>query len=110
MNNTTLNYNKNALDVFRLIATLLLACVVFGFAYSYSWRMPKDYTYGFYLYHMVFINLCIELFAAALTSVWVAVLSIVVIMVLTVAASALSQRFVELPVAGWFKKGERKHG
>lgn len=97
-------------EKYNVVTTILLACVMFGFAYSYSWRMPKDYTYGFYLYHMVFINLCIELFAAAMTSAWVAALSIAVIMVLTVVISALSQRFVEIPVAGWFKKGERKHG
>lgn len=97
-------------EKYNTVTTLLLACVVFGFSFSYSWRMPRDYTYGFYLYHMVFINLCIELVTTTLTPAWLGVLIVLAIMVLTVVASALSQRFVELPVAGWFKKGERKNG
>lgn len=97
-------------EKYNVVTTLLLACVVFGFAFSYTWRMPKDYTYGFYLYHMVFINLYLELFAATETAPWISAVAIVVIMALTVGVSALSQRFVEIPVSGWFKKGERKHG
>ena len=72
--------------------------------------MPKDYTYGFYLYHMVFMNLCLEVVTTSLTPVWLGILIVLAMMVLTVLASVLSQRFVEIPVAGWLKKGERKHG
>ena len=97
-------------EKYNTVTTLLLCCVVFGFAYSYSWRMPKDYTYGFYLYHMVFMNLCLEVVTTSLTPVWLGILIVLAMMVLTVLASVLSQRFVEIPVAGWLKKGERKHG
>ena len=97
-------------EKYNTVTTLLLGCVVFGFAYSFTWRMPKDYTYGFYLYHMVFMNLCLEVVTTTLTPAWLGVLIVLAMMVLTVVASALSQRFVEIPVAGWFKKGERKHG
>lgn len=46
---------------YNAVTTLLLACVIIGFAFRRQWRCPADYTYGFYLYHVVFLNLAIEL-------------------------------------------------
>lgn len=46
---------------YNTVTTLLLACVIFGFAFRHQWRCAKDYTYGFYLYQMVFVNLAVEL-------------------------------------------------
>ena len=61
-----------------------------------------DITYGFYLYHMVFINIALEFFGPLTLNN--AALSIIVIFVLTVVASIASQKLIENPAAKLFSK------
>lgn len=46
--------------LYNVVTTLLLGCTIFAFAFRYKWRLKEDWTFGFYLYHMVFINIIIE--------------------------------------------------
>ena len=93
-------------EKYNTVTTLLLCCVVFGFAYSYSWRMPKDYTYGFYLYHMVFINIAVHCGHKRLGINWQSALVKVAVTVLPILVAWLSQNFIEDPAAKLYKKKE----
>lgn len=47
---------------YGLIHTALLLCSMIGFAYRLrNFNLPVDLSYGFYVYHMVVINMMIEL-------------------------------------------------
>lgn len=66
--------------------------------------MKNDLTFGFYLYHMVFINLAMHKGFTSLEPWWSGVLLVTVIAVMTVVCAWLSSRFVENPAAGLLKK------
>ena len=88
--------------LYNVVTTLLMGMVVLGFGFTASWRAPMDITYGFYLYHMVFINIALEFFGPLTLNN--AALSIIVIFVLTVVASIASQKLIENPAAKLFSK------
>lgn len=46
--------------LYNTVTTLLVAALFFAFAFYGCWRRKRDLTYGFYLYHMVFINLLLH--------------------------------------------------
>lgn len=95
---------------YNTVTTLLLACVIFGFAFRYQWRCTKDYTYGFYLYHMVFVNLCIELGYDSLLPMWRGVLILMGIVVTTFICAVLSKKYIEKPIGRLIeKKGRLSH-
>lgn len=52
--------------MYNSVTTLLISLIIFAFAYCGSWRMKRDLTFGFYLYHMVFMNLALYLGARSL--------------------------------------------
>ncbi len=85
--------------LYNTITALLLACVLFGFSFMRKWRAPIDLTYGFYLYHMVIINVVVEL--GYTSANW---LLILIIAIATTLCAWLSQILVEKPCVKWLKK------
>lgn len=90
--------------LYNTITTLLLAALIFGFAFCGKWRMKKDLTYGFYLYHMVFINLALHFGVTALEPLGQGLLLTVGITLATLLCAWLSQRYVEIPAVKLLKK------
>jgi peptidoglycan/LPS O-acetylase OafA/YrhL len=77
---------------------LFLGCVAVSFAYTLPWfagRITRgnDISYGVYIYHMLFINVMIELGLFGMGKYWCALL----LCALVYAAAFLSWRFVEKP-------------
>ncbi len=93
--------------LYNTVTTLLMCCVIFAFGFCGKVRMRTDYTFGFYLYHMVFINLAVHFGITTLHPLWKGALLTIVISVLTIVFAWLSQRCVENPVVRLFKKGQK---
>lgn len=90
--------------MYNTVTTLLMAALIFAFAFCGCWRMKKDITYGFYLYHMVIINLALHFGVNSLEPLWQGCLVVAGIAVLASACAWLSNRFVELPAAKLLRK------
>ena len=84
--------------LYNSVTTILLACVMFGFAFEHKWRVSRDYSYGIYLYHMVFVNLAIQMGFESLEPIWEGMLLLVSIFALTICSAWLSQKFIERPI------------
>ena len=83
--------------LYNTVTTALIGLVIFAFAFTFNWRAPMDITYGFYLYHMVFINIAIEFFKElTLSNI---VVSTIILFVLSILAAIISQKLIEVPVA-----------
>ena len=81
-----------------------MAALIFAFAFCGSLRMKKDLTYGFYLYHMVFINLLLHFGITSLEPLWKGGLLTIGIAAVTLLCAWLSQTFIENPAAKLLKK------
>ena len=90
--------------MYNTVTTLLMAALIFAFAFCGSWRMKRDLTFGFYLYHMVVINLVLHFGMNTLEPLWRGGLLIAGIAVLSTLCAWLSQRYVEIPTAKLLKK------
>jgi peptidoglycan/LPS O-acetylase OafA/YrhL len=66
--------------------------------------MKRDLTYGFYLYHMVFMNLAVHYKIAVAQPLWQCGAVILGISALTLLFAWLSQNFVERPAVKCLKK------
>lgn len=91
-------------NIYNTVTTVLLGCIIFAFAFSGKWRMRHDWTYGFYLYHMVFINLAIEVGYGSLQPIWQWGITMFSIIALTLLFAILSQRLVEKPIAALIER------
>ena len=80
--------------LYNTVTTLLLVAAIFGFAFEYHWRNRCDLTYGFYLYHMVIINVVVQ--CGYHTAGWLLTL---LIAAATLVCAYLSQRWIEQPIA-----------
>ena len=69
---------------YNLVTTFLLMCMVvsLGFAFGQR-RLKRDYSYGFYLYHMVVINFIYHIFIKEISSVSTFLLVITITIVCT---------------------------
>ena len=85
--------------MYNTVTTLLTALLIFGFGFSFKWRMKQDLTYGFYLYHMVFINIAIHLGYKTLGFDLQSAVVMLTITVLPILAAWLSQKLIENPAA-----------
>lgn len=92
--------------MYNTITTLLTALLVFAFAFTFKLRMKKDLTYGFYLYHMVFINIAVHQGHKVLGLNWQSGVVILAVTVLPILFAWLSQKFVENPAAKLVEKKE----
>lgn len=90
--------------LYNTMTTLLMAAVIFAFAFCGNWRLKRDFTFGFYLYHMVVINLVLHFGIVSLEPLWQGFLITAGIVVLSLVCAWLSQRFVEIPAARLLKK------
>lgn len=45
---------------YNIVTTLLMIIFVTGFGFSYKYHIKEDFSYSFYLYHMVVINAVVE--------------------------------------------------
>ena len=90
--------------LYNTVTTLLMAAVIFAFAFCGAFRMKTDLTFGFYLYHMVFINLALHFGFDSLQPAWLGVLLVAVITAAALMCAWLSLRFVEQPAAALKKK------
>ncbi len=90
--------------LYNTVTTLLMAALIFAFAFCGALRMKKDLTYGFYLYHMVFINLLLHFGITSLEPLWKGGLLTIGIAAVTLLCAWLSQRFIENPAAKLLKK------
>lgn len=84
--------------LYNIVTTLLLASLISGFGFRKRLRMPNDYTYGFYLYHMVFINIAVELGIVSFMPLVKGIILTVVIAIITVMAAYLSNHLIARPV------------
>lgn len=96
--------------LYNTVTTLLMCAVIFAFSFLGSWRMRRDYTFGFYLYHMVFVNLVYHFGFATLVPLWKGALTVLGVSVVTLLCAVLSKRFVEDPAARLLTKRGRKNG
>lgn len=83
--------------LYNTVTTLLMAAVIFAFAFCGSWRMKRDLTYGFYLYHMVVINLLLHFGIRSLAPLWKGGILTAGIVIATLILAWLSQRYIEIP-------------
>ena len=85
--------------MYNTVTTLLTALLIFAFGFRLKWRMKRDLTYGFYLYHMVFINIVIHLGCRTLGWNLQSAAVMLCITVLPILTAWLSQKFMETPIA-----------
>lgn len=45
---------------YNIVTTMLLLLFITGLGFSYKYRVKEDFSYSFYLYHMVVINAVVE--------------------------------------------------
>lgn len=90
--------------LYNIVTTLLVAALIFAFAFCGTWRMKRDITYGFYLYHMVIVNLILHLGVTSLEPLWQGGVLVAGIALLTTICAWLSQHLIEIPTARLLKK------
>lgn len=94
--------------MYNTVTTLLTALLIFAFGFSFKYRVKTDLTYGFYLYHMVFINIAIHLGYRKLGFDLQSILVVLAVTVLPTLAAWLSQKLIENPAAN--KLAGKKEG
>ena len=85
--------------MYNTVTTILICLVVFSFAFTFHWRLRLDLTYGFYLYHMVFMNIAIHFGFDRLQWDFRSLGILVFITALPLLFAWLSHRFIEKPVS-----------
>ncbi len=84
--------------LYNTLTVYLTAVLVFSFGFSFTWRMKRDDTFGFYLYHMVFVNLAIHFGFGRITSVWQGFATVGLVAAATWICAVLSNKYVEQPL------------
>lgn len=92
--------------MYNTVTTLLLSLLIFAFGFSFKWRMKLDLTYGFYLYHMVFMNIAIHLGYNRLHWDLQSLGILVFITLLPLVFAWLSHKCIEKPAATLAEKKE----
>ena len=93
--------------MYNTVTTLLVGLLVFAFGFSFKWRMKQDLTYGFYLYHMVFINIAVHFGYKTLGLNLTGAAVVAFITLLPILFAWLSQKLIENPAA---RLAEKKEG
>lgn len=83
--------------MYNTLSTVLICSVIFAFAFDFKWRMKNDLSYGFYLYHMVFVNLAVHFGFNSFSNLWKGLLTVTAIAALTLVAAFISQNLIERP-------------
>ena len=82
--------------LYNVITTLLLVTLVFSFGFIRNWHMKNDLTYGFYLYHMVFINLVIHFGLVEFVSWRECIIVFCAIVLITILCAWLSKNIIKV--------------
>lgn len=88
---------------YNLVTTVIMLCMFTGIGFSYQWRSKEDYSYSFYLYHIVVINFVINNIGKDFTPVEYIILfaccfmaiAILAIISRTYVAGSLTRKFEE---------------
>ncbi len=80
--------------LYNIVTTSLLTTLIFAFGFISDYHMKLDLTYGFYLYHMVFINIVIHCFGYNLESWSSVVINVICIVMFTLAFALLSKKLL----------------
>ena len=79
---------------YNLVTTLLMLGMIIGIGFSKSYRLKHDYSYSFYLYHMVTINLIIHHFCNKISDVGTFLLIFILSGGITALFAIISNRFI----------------
>ena len=79
---------------YNVITTLILLLMITGIGFSFKKRLDQDYSYSFYLYHMVVINFVINNICKEFTSLGQFVVSLIGSMMVIGILAVLSHRYV----------------
>ena len=90
--------------MYNTVTTLLVAALIFAFGFGGHWRMKQDLTYGFYLYHMVIINLVLHFGLITLVPLWKGIGVVILVAAATVCCAWISQRVTALPAGKLLRK------
>lgn len=81
---------------YNVITTLLLMCLVIALGYAFGkHRVKNDYTYGFYLYHMVVINFIYHMFIKKIDQPWIFISLLIISSVVIFIMGFISQKYVD---------------
>ena len=89
---------------YNLVTTIFVLALVTGFGFAYHKRFKKDYSYSFYLYHMVVINFVINNVMSRFENSGQMIVVLTVCILATGAFAFLSHRLVAEQLAHKVKK------
>lgn len=89
---------------YNIVTTCLLILALVAIGFSWSRRMGQDYSYSFYLYHMVTMNYAIERFGPCLETLRVGVTMLCCIFCVTVVFAVVSHRLVGVRLVAALEK------
>ena len=84
--------------LYNTVTTLLLTLLIAAFAFHGRVRFKRDLTYGFYLYHMVWINVAVEIGFNKLLPLQGSLPAVVAAAVLALASAWATDQFVDKPL------------
>lgn len=88
--------------LYNTITTILMALVIASFGFRKKVRLRKDYTYGFYLYHMVFVNIAVQIGISRNLSLLNGIMLILTIAFASTVMAWISNKFVDVPISGLY--------
>lgn len=91
--------------LYNIVTTVLLMLMIgsIGFAFG-KYRFKADYSYSFYLYHMVVINIVYHLFLQEFLSLGQFVVTLIVTIIVIAILTYLSYQFVECKLGDFLQK------
>ena len=91
---------------YNIVTTLLLICAVFAIGYHFGrHRFKIDYSYAFYLYHMVVINVIRHMWIENITTATEFIIVFLVAVLSTVFLGWLSVSLVDKKIGAKWQKG-----
>lgn len=81
---------------YNIVTSVILMCMVIGIAYRFGkHRVKTDYSYSFYLYHMVVINMTYHLIMKDFSSIIVAVVAFLIQFVIILILAYVSVNVID---------------
>lgn len=77
---------------------VLLGMIVIAFGFRKTFRLKNDYTYGFYLYHRILINILVEFGIDSVSTIQEGILITIIVAAITLFISIVSQNIVAVPI------------
>ena len=89
--------------LYNTITTMLMAFIISAFGFCKTYRSKTDYTYGFYLYHVVFINIAVHIGCNTFLPPLQGLLHVSAIIVAALTAAWLSNHLVQTPITHYIQ-------